>query len=135
MRRYLYTRRSTDNWSQVELTNVIGYFILFFLFLLVNQIGYFLFYFILLGEYQKHESNWIPIQGAVSTLIWKGWYNWILRAISVDLNFVPNTAVKVFFGTFNYRCYLVTTKLSISWIEMIDTKRIHIQFNLYILVL
>ena len=69
MRRYLYTRRSTDNWSQVELTNVIGYFILFFLFLLVNQIGYFLFYFILLREYQKHESNWIPIQGAVSTLI------------------------------------------------------------------
>jgi hypothetical protein len=41
MRGYLYTGRSTDNGSQVERPNVIGYFILF------------LFYF------YRSESNWI----------------------------------------------------------------------------
>ena len=69
MRRYLYTRRCIDNWSQVELTNEIGFLYYFFIFSGLNQIGYFSFYFILLREHWKHGSNGIPIQGAVSTLI------------------------------------------------------------------
>ena len=69
MRGYLYTERSTENGSEVETPNVIGYFILF------------LFSFVVV---------WIKLvfnSMAVNIFIWKDWLNWILRAISI-LNWI-----------------------------------------------
>ena len=76
--------------------DILSYFFLFYFYRSEsNRIFFILFYFItwVSEEWIKLDFNsrgcqYIDLKGV--------WYNWIVRAISIDSNFIPNTAVKVF---------------------------------------